>query len=880
MRWLRRLWHKPLAERQLDSELTFHLEQQIADYVASGLAPAEARRRANLEFGGVERFKEECRETRTENPVDVLARDLRFAFRCLVKERRFALIAILALALGIGSSTAIFSVIDNVLLHPLPYKDTPHLVNLLIQDLDRENRKRGMFHYAELQDYMRQNHAFDRVIGNVEDDIVYTAGDHNVRFGGNYVTPGTFELFGMPAYAGRTLEPADYQPGAPPVFVMRYVTWVSQFGADRSLIGKSFLLNGVSRTLVGVMAPRFAWGGVEMWLPRSPDSKEVLAAGQFPNYWGLVAHLKPGISFAEAEADLDVIARRRAMEFPNEYPRHFRVKIEPFSRVGAGPHFRSTLFLLLTAVALLLLIGCGNVANLLLARATTREREFAVRAALGASRARLLAQLLAESFLLAMGGAAAGILMAWGGVKLLSASIPPFTIASETVVEMNGSVLLFALCTGVGTVVLFGLAPALRASRCCLNESLRDTSKAITSSAGAVRLRNAVIVLEVALSLTLLFAAGLFTRSFRRLMDVPLGLQSDHVLVVRMPLSPERYKTAAQLNSFFRPLLTRLKALPGVESASEMSSVPAYGGMHSDLQIPSKPHAGKWEVIFQLSSEENFSLLRIPFLNGRSFNKAEVNAAKKVAVINRTLQRQYFGDENPIGKTIRLDALKTFPDPVSDPSFEVIGVVSDVKNQGVQDPTIAEAWLPYTITGSAMRGLLVRTTGDPEAFIKTVSREIWAMDPSVAMAEPHALDTLLNVFSYAQPRLGFLLVTVFASIGLLLVTIGVYSVVAYSTSRRTHEIGLRMALGAAARDVMAMVLGQGLRLLALGIAIGLLASLALARAIVSLLWGVSPYEPLTFASVAGLLLTIGLLACWVPARRATRIDPTTALRYE
>jgi putative ABC transport system permease protein len=880
MRWLRRLWHKPLAERQLESELTFHLERQIADYIATGMSAEDARRRANLEFGGLERFKEECRETRTENPLDIFLRDLRLAFRGLVKDRKFALIAIFALALGIGSSTAIFSVIDNVLLDPFPYKDTPHLVTALIRDLDRSDRKRGMFAYSELQDYIQQNHVFDRVIGNVEDDIVYMAGDHNVRLGGDYVTPGSFELLGMPAYLGRSLEAADYQSDAPPVFVLRHATWLSQFDADPSIIGKTFMLNGSPRVLVGIMPPRFAWGGADLWLPRNADDKEVFAAGQFPNYWGFVAHLKRGVSLAKAAADLAVIAKRRSAAFPNDYPNHFSVEVEPFARIGTGRHFRSTLFLLFTAVALLLLIGCGNVANLLLARATTREREFAVRAALGASRARLISQLLVESFLLAIGGALAGIFIAWGGVKLLAAYIPPFTIASESVVEMNGPVLVFALCAAVGTVLLFGLAPALRASRCCLQDSLRDTSKAILSSAGAVRLRNGVIVLEVALSLTLLFAAGLFTRSFRRLLEVPLGLQSDHVLVVRMPLPPQRYKTAAEVRSFFHPLLARLKSLPGVESASAMSAVPAYGGMHTETQISGKTHAGKWEALFQLCSQDQFSILRIPFLDGRSFTEAEVNDGRKVAVINRTFQREYFGDENPIGQRIRLEALKTFPDPVADPWFEIIGIVADEKNQGLQEPSLPEAWVPYTVTGSAMRGILVRTTGEPGALVKAVGREVWATDPRVAMTEPQTLDRLLNVFSYAQPRLGFLLVTVFASIGLLLVTIGVYSVIDYSTSRRTHEIGLRMALGAAARDVMAMVLHQGLRLLVMGITIGLLASLALARVIVSQLWGVSPYEPLTFASVAGLLLTIGLFACWVPARRATRIDPTTALRYE
>lgn len=294
MRWFRRLWQKALTERRLDSELQFHLEQQIADYVASGLPPSEARRRASLEFGCLERFKEECREARWENHLDIFARDFRFAFRGLLKDRRFALISIFALALGIGASTAIFSVVDNALFEPFPYKDSRHLVVIRIHNRDSADREwRGAFFYPELREYMAYNHVFDAAVANVEDDIVYTAGGTTFRFGGDYVTPGTFEFFGVPPFMGRALEPSDFQPGAPPVFVLRYATWVSQFQADPALIGKTFNLNGISRTLVGVMAPRFAWGGVELWLPRSPDAVEVRLDGHFRRYWGMVAHLRP-----------------------------------------------------------------------------------------------------------------------------------------------------------------------------------------------------------------------------------------------------------------------------------------------------------------------------------------------------------------------------------------------------------------------------------------------------------------------------------------------------------------------------------------------------------------------------------------------------------
>ncbi|PYU39333.1 MAG: hypothetical protein DMG53_24800 [Acidobacteria bacterium] len=437
MRWFRRLWQKALTERRLDSELQFHLEQQIADYVASGLPPSEARRRASLEFGCLERFKEKCREARWENHLDIFARDFRFAFRGLLKDRRFALISIFALALGIGASTAIFSVVDNALFEPFPYKDSRHLVVIRIHNRDSADREwRGAFFYPELREYMAYNHVFDAAVANVEDDIVYTAGGTTFRFGGDYVTPGTFEFFGVPPFMGRALEPSDFQPGAPPVFVLRYATWVSQFQADPALIGKTFNLNGISRTLVGVMAPRFAWGGVELWLPRSPDAVEVRLDGHFRRYWGMVAHLRPGVSLREAQADLTVIAQRLAILYPEEYPKRFSIEVDSFAHAVVPEQFRKILYVLFAAVVLLLLIGCANVANLLLARATTREREFALRSALGAARSDVLKMVLGKGLQLLLLGIAIGLAASFAVSRLLVSQLwgvsphDPLTLAA------------------------------------------------------------------------------------------------------------------------------------------------------------------------------------------------------------------------------------------------------------------------------------------------------------------------------------------------------------------------------------------------------------------------------------------------------------------
>jgi putative ABC transport system permease protein len=361
---------------------------------------------------------------------------------------------------------------------------------------------------------------------------------------------------------------------------------------------------------------------------------------------------------------------------------------------------------------------------------------------------------------------------------------------------------------------------------------------------------------------------------------VPLGFETDHVLTARLPLPPDRYKTGAQLNALFRPLLVRLKSMPGIADAAETSTIPPYGGIRSEVEVSGKAHSEKWYSLFQLCSEDYLPLLGIPVLEGRAFTETEVNDARRVAVINETFRRRYFQKEGPIGRKIQISLLKDFPDAVKEPSFEVIGVVADARNRGLTEPIDPEMWIPYTVTGSAMRGILVRTVNDPKALLKTVAREIWATDPTVAMAEPNTLDYFLDLFTFAKPRFGLWIVGMFAGMGLLLAAIGVYSVMAYNTARRTHEFGLRIALGAAARDVLRMVLGQGLRLLLLGLAIGLLASLALARLITNQLWGVSSYDPVTVGGVAALLLCIGMTACWVPARRTTRVDPMTALRYE
>lgn len=815
--------------------------------------------------------------------MGTLGQDLRFALRNLRKAPGFAIVAMLTLALGIGASTAIFSVVDNILMEPFPYQDAQRYTGVHIHDTERnEPGGRAGFSGPEFLDYVEQNHIFDRVIANDDTDVLYRAGEGTLRFHGIYVTPGTFEFFGMQPLLGRVMQPADYEPGAPPVFVLRYKVWMKEFGGDPKILNKTFVLNDVARTLVGIMPPRFAWGDGDLWIPAKPSravSNKKDYAGAFQRYWFLMGHLKPGISKSRAESDLTVIANHLSTVYPKDYPKHFSVQIESLTDMVVG-RFRTTIFILLAAVGLLLLIGCGNVANLLLARATTREKEFAIRAAMGANRWRLVRQLLVESLILALGGAVLGTLLAWGGLKFLVALIPADIIPAEAVIQMNAPVLVFTLCVAGLTALVFGLVPALKAARHDLNESLRDSTKGAGGGFRHGKLRNAVVVLEVALSLTLLVTAGLLMRSFVALREVRLGLQPDHIFVARLPLPVERYKTAEQITGFYRPLLERLKTLPGVVAASETSTLPPYGGIRSDIEVPGKTHEDKWTALFQLCSEDYFSVLKIQLLDGRGFTESEVYGARKLAVINQTFAKKYLGQENPIGRQIRIAQLAEFDDPVKEPVFEIIGVVADAKNQGLQDPTLPEIWIPYTVTGSAFRGILVRTAGEPLGIMNAVQHEIWATDSNVALTFTGTLESYISQFSFAGPRFGFLLMTLFACVGLVLVTIGVYSVLAYTTSCRTQEIGIRMALGANGSNVLAMILRMGLQLVGIGVGLGLLVSLALGRVIATQLWGISAYDPWTLVSVPAVLLLTGLIACWLPARRAASVDPLVALRYE
>jgi putative ABC transport system permease protein len=804
--------------------------------------------------------------------------DFRYGVRGLVHQPAFTLLAVVTLALGIGAATTIFSAIQNVLLDPFPYTDAHRVVAIQIRDVNATGRGgRGAFQVPEFLEYQEQNHVFDDVIGGGGEDVLQTTSEGTEQFTGGYVTPNTFQFLGVPALVGRGITFEDGKPGAPPVFVMAHKMWVKHYSADPQILGRTFVLNGVPTTLVGIMPARFTKLAADLWRPLALDRSNPETSRR---YFYLQAKLKPGVTLEQAAADIDVIAHRLAKIYPKEYPKQFKVHIVSWVDSLVG-QFRRTLYTLAAAVGLLLLIACFNVANMLLARAAAREKEMAIRTSLGAGRWRLIQQLLIESLLLATGGAILGCLFAYGGIKALVALIPDGLIPREAVISLNARVLVFSLLVAMLTALIFGLLPALQTAKREMVEPLKDSGKGVSGGFRSGRLRNALVVVEVALSLMLLVGAGLLMRSFVALQTVDLGLNPENILVARLPLPRGQYTTPEAKQRFFTELLRRVHALPGVVAATEVSSLPPYGGIGSDIEIPGKTPTERQNAIFQLCSEGYFPTLGLRLVRGRLLTEAEVIAGRKVAVVNQTLVNRYFAGEDPLGRHIKLTLLETFPEAkVANPVFEIIGVVSDVKNQGIQDPVRPEAFIPYTITGAFERGILVRTQREPEAMLNTVRREIWAVDRGVALTFTGTLKGFLAQFSYAEPRFSLTLLGVFAGVGLVLVGIGVYSVIAYTVARQTHEIGIRVALGAVRGDVLRMIMGRGLRLIAFGVVIGMVASYGVIQVMRTLLWGISPYDPLTLATVVVVMTLAGLLACYIPARRAMRVDPIVALRYE
>lgn len=830
-----------------------------------------------------------------ERPLEWLRQDLQFAIHSLNRDRRFTLLAILALALGIGSVTVIFSAVYGVLIDTFPYAHFDRMVNFRIESLGPQHRVRTFFSITEILDFRDQNDVFEDMEGGTSGTLHYIHGNQTTQWSVTRETATGYQFFGVKPLLGRLIVPPDTKPGAPPVFMMSYQLWKEQFNRDPGILGKTFNLNGKLWTLVGIMPPRFRLGWTDIFTAFPNSKSEVAKDPTLKNaYIWPLGFLKPGVTIAQAGADLNLLAHRRAKVHPEEYPKQFHVTARSF-QAAVNPMFESVLYPLLYAVLLLFLIACTNVANLLLSRGSSRDREIAMRAALGATRWRLVRQLLVESFVLAVAGCAAGCFLAYLGVKELVPLIPYANFPQEAVIRLNWIVLLAALGLAILATILCGLVPAIRAVGGPLQPRLVGSGMGANAGARHGKLRDGFVVAEVALSLVLLVGAGLMLRTFFSMTHVGLGYNSDRVLFVNMGFPPGPYDTATQRKLFFDELLAKVRRLPGVLDVAQALS--PFGGFYTPMAIPGATHQKGLSARANLVGRKYFRIFDHRLLLGRTFNAEDLAAQRHVAVVDKTFARKFLPKGNPLGQKIDFavyDRLRrTIQNGAAGPVpglrnkapaktyFNVVGVVSNVKLTGMEQQPQPQAFLPCTVAQQRISGMVVRTAGDADEFSGKISQQIWSMDHDIDLSNDRgSIQSLLQKFLYAKPEFEFVMLSTFAGVGLLLVVIGTYSVMAYNVSLQTREIGIRMALGAQRGDVLRQVLWRGGVLLGIGIALGLFGAWGVTRLIRNQLWGVEATDPWTFAGVTVIVVLAGLLACAGPARRATQVDPIVALREE
>ena len=845
-----------------------HLAMLEEDLQRRGMTPAQAALAARRAVGGVDRVKDLHRDARSFIWLDDARRDLLYAARMLARTPGFTFVAVLTLALGIGSVTVIYSVIHDVLLDPLPYPGSDRFVNVLVHD--RETGRSRNLPAAEFLDFQEQSEVFEDIVGTRGMSVLLTTPDRAEILRAVLVTPNFFDVMGLDPLVGRVIGPDDVKSHAPLVAVLRHRAWVSYFGSDPGVVGRTIRLNGEPHTIVGVMPPRFTWHAADVWIPAPVDRNAPDASTALRNFQ---ARLKPGVTLQQAEAQLNVIAARRARSHPDAYPENFHVRVVNVIAQVVGD-FRGVLYTALAAVALLLLIACCNVANMLLARATAREREMTVRAALGAGHGRIIRQLLVESLLLALAGAAAGCLLAYGGIRMLVGFLPQGPLPGEVEFGLDGPALVFSFGVAAASALVFGIAPALYITRRDLVQGLRGDSQGVTGGRG--RLRNALVAAEIALSLVLLLGAGLLMRSFISLVQVDLGFDPRNILVTSVAFPPGGYDTAADRQRFYAQALERLASLPGVIAAAASTSLPPFvGGSTTAIEIHGWPRDQRSTAFVQFCTEGYFRTIGMRFLRGRELPVLAADEVPRTAVVNRTLVASYFGSADPLGKSIALTVPSIGSDQPERKLFEIVGVVEDVKNDGIRKVPVPQVYLP-----GAGPTMLVRMSGDPLESLTAIRREIATIDRGVALRQPDTLEELLRRFAYAQPRFSLVVLGVFAVTGTLLVAIGVFSVMAYTVSRQSREIALRMALGAGRRQVLGVVLGLGAQMVMAGIVVGVLASLATNRLIASQLWNTSPHDLPTLAAAVSVIAAVALAACYLPALRAMRVDPMAALRHD
>jgi predicted permease len=818
--------------------------------------------------------------------VKTLAQDLRYAVRLLLKSPGFTLLAAITLALGIGANAAIFSVVNSVLLRPLPY-EAPDRLMMVFSQFPSMNFDRFWVDPMEYTEYSRRNRSFEKLGAYVTGAVNISGTEEPVRADAALASAGLFEALGVGAQLGRIYSAAEDLPNAEKVVVLSDGLWRRAFAADRGILGKQIKVDGAERTVIGVMPPGFALGNerIDVWVPLALDPAKPGFRGN--HYLFLVGRLKPGVSLAQSRSEMEGFLSRWKQELPDEHtpdPKRHRLVIQPFLDDLVGD-VRPKIQLLMGAVGLVLLIACANVANLLLARAEARQKEIAVRTALGADRGRLVRQFLTESVVLSLLGGVLGLVLAYWGVRVIvAANLDSIPRVDE--IGLDGRALLFTLGISLLTGFLFGLAPALHARTGAFFASLKEGGQRTTASASRQLLRRSLVVAEVALAAMLVIGGGLLIRSFWLLTQVDPGFDPKGILSLQIALPDATYPEDNQVNAFYTRLVDRLQQIPGVEAAAAVSGLPPNRPVNAnDTEfegVPEPPNGPIHNVDYwQFVTRDYFRTLDIPVLAGRVFSNSDAKGTPGVVVVNQTLANLFWPGQSPLGRRVKAPGGPS----AEAPWLTVVGVVKDVKQGGLDKKTGTEMYFladqaPDTVGGAPdTMYLMLRTAGDPLALVSPVRDEIRRLDPALPLADVRPMDQVVFE-SVAQPRFVAFMVLVFAVVALALAAIGTYGVLAYTVEQRTREIGVRMALGAQARQVLRMILAQGAWLVGLGLLLGVAGALLLRKVLASVLFGVTPTDPMILGAVVLVLSFVSFLACYLPARRATRVDPLVALRNE
>ena len=872
MSWFKRLFSRRSLYRDISEEIEEHLEERMEELVAGGMPRKEAAAVARRGFGNVTLIEEDSREVWQWPSIETFVADLRYGLRTLRKNPGFTAIAVLTLALGIGANTAIFSVVNAVLLRPLPFQNAKRLVRAFgkfpITDMSDVSP-------ADFLDYRAQNHAFDHFEAIIDGNTIFNlaGNDKPTQVKGAVVTSGFLDALGIQPLLGRTFVAADEGVSNPQVVILGRRLWQERFGNDPGVVGKSVDLDGSRMTVVGVLrkdVPLFSDGDV--WIP-APF--EVTGMKSRPSrFLRVIGVLKTGTTISEAQAELDTIAARLAKQYPDSNT-GWSVRLVPLQTALIGD-VRPALLILLGAVALVLLIACANVASLLLARNTSRTREIAIRAALGASHLRLVRQMLTESVLLALAGGAAGIVLANLGVEFLR-RLAPENLPRLNEVSVSGAVLAFTGGVAILTGILFGLGPALQACHRDTTQSLKEGGAA-GQSKSKHRAHNLLVIAEVALSLVVLVASGLLLNSFWRLMHVNPGFDPSNIVTAQISVTSPALEAESQRRAFFDQLQDRIGAMPGVESVGFVSELPL-SGQANDTYVTIREHppvspAERLDADIRIVAGKYFQAMRIPLLKGREFTVWDTADSPLAVLINEPFAKRFFGDENPIGKHLAIFEGK--PEFVT---CEIIGIVGGIKHFALQETLRPEMFLPYAQDPALRMNVVVRAVGNPLAVSSAIRTTVSSIDPDEATSAFRTLGEIVST-SAAGDRFNAFLLGAFGGIALLLTAAGIFGVLSYLVTQRTREIGLRMALGAQRRNILGVIVGHGMFLVLVGVGIGLAGAIAFTRWMSSFLFGVKPTDALTFMFVSGLLTTAGFLACYLPARRAMGVDPMVALRSE